>query len=73
VGDFNVSEGPDGATYVVRVFSDQDLLRTRRYDGATLASGRIDEFSVTTHAGAVYTLRYWGGGSCSSGVDASGD
>jgi hypothetical protein len=70
VGDFNVSEGPDGDTYLVRVFSDQELLISRRYDEAMLASGRIDEFSVTTHSGAVYTLRYWGG-PCAVGADGS--
>jgi hypothetical protein len=61
VGDFNVTEGPDGDAYLVRVFSDQELLALRRYDEAMLASGRVDEFDVTTHARAVYTLRYWGG------------
>ena len=70
VGDFNFSEGPDGDTWLVRVFSDQELLTSRRYDEAMLASGTIDEFSVTTHSGAVYTLRYWGG-PCAVGADGS--
>jgi hypothetical protein len=61
VGDFEVAEGPDGDAYLVRVFSNHDLLALRRYDEGMLTSGRVDEFSVTTHAGAVYTLRYWGG------------
>jgi hypothetical protein len=69
-GDFNFTEGPDGDTYLVRVFSDQELLTWRRYDEAMLASGKIDEFSVTTHSGAVYTLRYWGG-PCAVGADGS--
>ena len=69
-GDFNFTEGPDGDAFLVRVYSDQDLLTSRRYDEAMLASGRVDEFSVTTHAGAVYTLRYWGG-ACALGGDGS--
>jgi hypothetical protein len=72
VGDFNFAEGADGDAYLVRVFSDQALLVTRRYDEATLASGKVDEFSVTTHAGAVYTLRYWGG-PCTAMADASAE
>jgi hypothetical protein len=71
LGDFNFSEGPDGDTFVVDVFSDNELLATRRYDEAMLRSGRIDEFTVRTHLGAMYTLRYWGG-SCALGVDAGG-
>jgi hypothetical protein len=72
VGDFNVAEGPDGDTYLVRVFSDRDLLASRRYDEAMLASEHVDEFSLTTHTGAVYTLRYWGG-PCALGADGSID
>jgi hypothetical protein len=70
VGDFNFTEGADGDTYLVRVFSDKDLLTSRRYDEAMLASGHVYEFSVTTHAGAVYTLRYWGG-PCALSADGS--
>jgi hypothetical protein len=72
VGDFSVAEGPDGDAYLVRVFSDQNLLTSRRYDEAMLSSERVDEFSVTTHSGAVYTLRYWGG-PCALGADGSPD
>jgi hypothetical protein len=71
-GDFNFAEGADGDSYLVRVFSNQVLLVTRRYDEATLASGRVDEFSVTTQGGAVYTLRYWGG-PCTAMADASAE
>ena len=39
VGDFNVTEGADGDAYLVRVFSDQDLLTSRRYDEAMLGVG----------------------------------
>jgi hypothetical protein len=70
IGDFNFSEGPDGDSYLVRVFSDQDLLTSRRYDEAMLGSGTVDEFSVTTHIRAVYTLRHWGG-PCALGADGS--
>jgi hypothetical protein len=70
VGDFNMAEGPDGDAFLVRVFSDQDLLTSRRYDEAMLASGTVYEFSVTTHGGAVYTLRYWGG-PCAQSADGS--
>jgi hypothetical protein len=70
VGDFSVTEGPDVDAYLVRVFSDQDLLAERRYGEAMLVSGSVDEFSVTTHKGAVYTLRCWGG-PCSLGADGS--
>jgi len=61
LGDFNMQEGPDGDSFLVQVFSDDELLAARRYDEAMLRSGSIDEFSVTTHLGSVYTLRYWGG------------
>jgi hypothetical protein len=61
IGDFNMQEGPDGDGFLVQVFSDAELLTARRYDEAMLRSGSIDEFSVTTHLGSVYTLRYWGG------------
>jgi hypothetical protein len=66
VGDFNFIEGADGDSYVVRVFTDSDLLVERRYSEAVLASGKVDEFSVTTHAGAVHTLRFWGGHVCTA-------
>jgi hypothetical protein len=69
-GDFNFSEGPDGDSFLVRVFSDDELLTSRRYDETMLASGKVDEFSVTTHLGVVYTLRYWGG-LCPLGADGS--
>ncbi len=61
LGDFNMQEGPDGDTFLVEVFSDDELLATRRYDEAMLQSGMVDEFTVTTHLGAMYTFRYWGG------------
>jgi hypothetical protein len=35
IGDFNFAEGADGDSYLVRVFSNQVLLVTRRYDEAT--------------------------------------
>jgi hypothetical protein len=60
-GEFSVTEGPDGDAFMVRVFSDQQLLASRTYGVAMLRSGRLDEFTVTTHSGAVYVLRYWGG------------
>ncbi|HTQ48274.1 MAG TPA: hypothetical protein VMI75_36210 [Polyangiaceae bacterium] len=66
VGDFNFSEGAEGDSYVVRVYSDADLLTERRYPEAMLAAGDADEFSVTTHGGAVYTLRFWGGHDCTA-------
>jgi len=66
VGDFNFSEGAEGDSYVVRVYSDADLLTERRYPEAMIAAGDVDEFSVTTHAGAVYTLRFWGGRDCTA-------
>jgi hypothetical protein len=75
IGDFNYSEGADGDTYQVSVFSDQDLLAQRQYTESMLASGTVDTFSVTTHAGAVYTLSFWGG-RCTAidvGSDASSD
>jgi hypothetical protein len=68
-GDFNHSESTDGDAFLVQVFSDSELLATRRYDAVTLQSGRVDEFAVVTHSGAKYTLRYWGG-SC-AGADVS--
>ena len=57
----NVAEGAVGEAFVVHVFSDHDLLTSRSYDESMLESGQVDQFSVTTHSGAVYTLRYWGG------------
>ena len=41
--------------------SDQQLLASRTYGVAMLRSGKLDEFTVTTHSGVVYVLRYWGG------------
>jgi hypothetical protein len=60
-GDFSHSEGTDGDAFLVEVFSDTELLATHRYDVPMLQSRRVDEFTVVTHAGATYTLRYWGG------------
>jgi hypothetical protein len=70
IGDFNFIEGAEGDSYVVRVFTDSDLLAERRYSEAAVASGRMDEFSVTTHSGAVHTLRFWGGHACTALDDA---
>jgi hypothetical protein len=69
--DFEVTEGANADAVVVQVFSDTDLLESRRYDEAMLRSGSVDEFTVTTHAGRSYVLRYWGG-SCAS-FDATVD
>jgi hypothetical protein len=69
--DFEVTEGEDANDVVVQVFSDNALLVSRRYNEATLWSGAVDEFTVTTHAGGSYLLRYWGG-SCAS-LDADID
>jgi hypothetical protein len=74
VGDFNFTEGDDGDSYVVKVYTDSDLLTERSYSEATLAAGTVDEFSVTTHSGAVYTLRFWGGHVCTPlDLDASAE
>jgi len=59
--DFEVTEGEEANDVVVQVFSDKALLASRRYNEATLWSGAVDEFTVTTHAGGSYLLRYWGG------------
>jgi hypothetical protein len=61
LGDLNMREGPDGDGFLVTVFSDEELLATRRYDERMLQSGNVDEFKVTTHAGAIYTFRSRGG------------
>jgi hypothetical protein len=61
LGDFSFAEGPEGDAFVVRVYSDRELLATRSYDEARLHFNQVDEFSVTTHSGAVHVLRYWGG------------
>jgi hypothetical protein len=71
-GDFAVVEGPDGDAFEVRVFSDEALLAERRLDEAQLASGNVYELAVTTHSGAVFTLKYWGG-ACSLEVDGGAD
>ena len=68
-GDISVTEGPEESDFVVRVFSDQELLTTRSYGVAMLRAAQVDEFTVTTHSGAVYVLRYWGG-ACTN-LDAS--
>src|SRR5436190_21870693 len=60
-GDVAFQEGPEGDAFVVRVFSDQALLASRSYSVCMLNSGQLDEFTVTTHSGAVYVFRYWGG------------
>jgi hypothetical protein len=64
--DFSFTEGPDGDAFRVDVFSNDDLLASRRYGESMLHSGRLDEFTVTTHSGANYLLRYWGGGPCAA-------
>jgi hypothetical protein len=53
IGDFNFTQGDEGDSYVVKVYTDSDLLTERSYSEATLASGKVDEFTVTTHSGAV--------------------
>jgi len=63
--DFEVTEGTNADVVVVQVFSDTELLSSRRYDEAMLRSGTVDEFTVTTHAGRSYVLQYWGR-SCAS-------
>jgi hypothetical protein len=63
--DFEVTEGTNADVVAVQVFSDTELLANRQYDEAMLRSGTVDEFTVTTHAGRSYVLRYWGG-SCAS-------
>ena len=74
IGDFNFTEGDDGDSYVVKVYTDSDLLTVRSYSEATLAAGTVDEFSVTTHSGALYTLRFWGGHVCTPlDLDASAE
>jgi hypothetical protein len=60
-GDFSHSEATDGDAFLVQVFSDTEVIATRRYDVPMLQSGRVDEFTVVTHSGATYTLQYWGG------------
>lgn len=70
--DFEVAEGANADVVVVQVFSDTELLASRRYDEVMLRSGTLDEFTVTTHAGHSYVLQYWGGscGSFDATVDA---
>jgi hypothetical protein len=69
--DFEVIEGEDADVVVVQVFSERELLASRRYNEAILRSGTVDEFAVTTHGSRSYVLRYWGG-SCApldAGID----
>lgn len=69
--DFQFTESEDGDVVLEQIFSDTELLASRRYDEAFLTSGKVDEFAVKTHAGKEYVLRYWGG-SCTapdSGID----
>jgi hypothetical protein len=61
LGDFSFAEGTEGDAFVVRVYSDAELLASRSYNAVRLRFSQVDEFSVTTHSGAVYVLRYWGG------------
>jgi len=65
LGDFSFSEGAEGDAFVVRVFSDQELLASRSYGVAMLRYSQVDEFGVTTHAGTKFVLRHWGG-SCTN-------
>jgi hypothetical protein len=70
-GDFQFAESEDGDVVLEQVFSDTELLASRRYDVAFLTSAKVDEFGVKTHAGKEYLLRFWGG-SCApldAGVD----
>jgi hypothetical protein len=61
LGDFSFAEGAEGDAFVVRVYSDDELLASRSYDAVRLRFNQVDEFSVKTHSGAVHVLRYWGG------------
>jgi len=53
-----MSAGSDGDTYRVSVLSDQNPLASRQYTEGMLASGTVDEFTVTTQQGTVYGLRH---------------
>ena len=69
--DFETTESQDGDVVLEQVFSDTELLASRRYDQAFLDSAKVDEFTVETHASKDYVLRFWGG-SCSpldAGID----
>jgi hypothetical protein len=69
--DFQTTESQDGDVVVEQVFSDTELLASRRYDAAFLNSAKVDQVMVKTHAGKDYVLRYWGG-SCApldAGID----
>jgi hypothetical protein len=69
--DFQTTESVDGDVVLEQVLSDTDVLASRRYDEAFLNSSKVDEFSVKTHAGKEYVLRFWGG-SCApldAGID----
>jgi hypothetical protein len=70
--DFQTTESQDGDVVLEQVFSDTELLASRRYDAAFLNSAKVDEFTVKTHAGKDYVLRYWGG-SCAPLLDAGID
>ena len=63
-GDFVLKDHTVGEGLEVTVLSQDEVLATRDYDVAFVRSGSVDSFEVTTHAGRVFGLAYWGGPRC---------
>lgn len=63
-GDFVIEDFTEGKGLEVTVRSGEEILATRNYDVAFVRSGEVDTFQVTTHAGRVFDLAYWGGPRC---------
>ena len=62
--DFVIEDYTEGAGLLVTVRSQDMVLETRDYDVEFARSGDVDGFRVTTLAGHVFELAFWGGPTC---------
>lgn len=62
--DFVLEDYTEGDGLLVTVSSQDEILETRDYDIGFVRSGEVDRFQITTHAGRVFDLAYWGGSRC---------
>jgi len=63
-GDFIMEDFTEGRGLQVTISSQDQILETRDYDVAFVRSGKVDSFQVTTLAGRIIDLAYWGGPTC---------
>jgi hypothetical protein len=68
--DLVVEQRMAGDSFLVVVTSDDDEIARRKYGATQLESGERDEFRITTRAGRVYELVYWGGRQCDASPES---